>query len=47
MRRALSDVLKLETDLISLKAKTAEKLGAIGQGDAVAAYAVSLILAIQ
>jgi len=43
MKRRLADALRVREDQISLKAKTAEKLGAIGEGNAIAAYAVALL----
>ncbi|MCF8229630.1 MAG: 2-C-methyl-D-erythritol 2,4-cyclodiphosphate synthase [Bacteroidales bacterium] len=43
MRKQLAAVLQLETSQISVKAKTNEKTGLIGEGDAVAAFAVCLI----
>ena len=43
MRKQLSDTLGLEIDRISVKAATAEGLGSIGAGIAIAAQAVALI----
>ena len=43
MREAIAGVLRLDTDRISIKAKTAEGLGAVGKGEAIEAYAVALI----
>ncbi|MBX9666279.1 MAG: 2-C-methyl-D-erythritol 2,4-cyclodiphosphate synthase [Candidatus Obscuribacterales bacterium] len=43
MRKRLASVLQIDEDRVSVKAKTAEKLGSIGDGDAIAAYAVCLI----
>ncbi len=43
MRKRLASVLQIDEDRVGVKAKTAEKLGSIGDGDAIAAYAVCLI----
>lgn len=43
MREALARVLGLSADRIGLKATTSEGLGALGQGDGIAAMAVCLI----
>ena len=43
MRQRLADMLGLDTSMVSVKAKTAEGLGAIGAGDGLAAYAVVLL----
>lgn len=43
MREAIAGVLRLDTDRISIKAKTAEGLGPVGKGEAIEAYAVALI----
>lgn len=40
---AIADALGLAQDCVSVKAKTAEHLGAIGQGSAIAAHAVLLL----
>lgn len=45
MRETLSEVLSIEPDCIGLKAKTAERMGEIGAGNAIAVYAVALIYA--
>lgn len=44
MREQLAAVLKVDIDLVSVKAKTAEGLDAIGRGEAMAAHAVALIV---
>ncbi|RKY42257.1 MAG: 2-C-methyl-D-erythritol 2,4-cyclodiphosphate synthase [Candidatus Makaraimicrobium thalassicum] len=43
MIRVISDVLKVRGDTVNIKGKTAEKLDVIGEGRAVAAYAVVLL----
>ena len=43
MREAIAGVLRLDTDRISIKAKTAEGLGPVGKGEAMEAYAVALV----
>tara|TARA_B100001758_G_C18117470_1_gene456912 strand:+ start:50 stop:529 length:480 start_codon:yes stop_codon:yes gene_type:complete len=43
MQEVLSDCMKINTDLISIKATTNEKLGFIGREEGVAAYATVLI----
>ncbi|MBX9878905.1 MAG: 2-C-methyl-D-erythritol 2,4-cyclodiphosphate synthase [Candidatus Obscuribacterales bacterium] len=43
MRRGLAGVLKIDIDQVSVKATTAERLGPIGQGEAIAVQAVALI----
>lgn len=40
----IKDILRLEEGCISIKGKTHEKLGEIGEGNAVAAYAVVLLV---
>lgn len=43
MRQRLAEVIGVTESQVSVKAKTAEKLGSIGEGNAIAAYAVALI----
>jgi 2-C-methyl-D-erythritol 2,4-cyclodiphosphate synthase len=43
MRAALAEVLGLPVDAVSLKAKTAEGLGAVGEGRAIEAHAIAAI----
>ena len=43
MRSALASALQLEIGAVSLKAKTAEGLGAIGEGRAIEAHAIAAI----
>jgi len=43
MRETIAGVLHLDTDRVSIKAKTAEGLGPVGKGEAIEAYAVALI----
>lgn len=44
MQKALSPILKIDADRISVKATTNEKLGYIGREEGVAAYATVLII---
>lgn len=44
MHQNLADVLKTDIRNISIKAKTAEKLGPVGAGEALEAYAVVLMI---
>lgn len=46
MRDALADVLGLDVDRISVKAKTSEGMGYTGDGTGIAAYAVVLVEAL-
>ena len=43
MRERLSEVLKVEIDCVSVKAKTGERVDAVGEGRAVTAQAIALI----
>ena len=43
MRQNLADALKVDVSRISIKAKTAEKLGPVGAGEALEAYATVLM----
>ncbi len=43
MTRVISNTLKVSANAVNIKGKTAEKLGVIGEGKAVAAYAVALL----
>lgn len=43
MRDALADALGIDADLLSVKAKSNDGLGPVGQGDAVVALAVVLV----
>ena len=43
IKQSLADLLKIDSDCVSVKAKTAEKLGDIGAGRAIAVQAVALI----
>jgi 2-C-methyl-D-erythritol 2,4-cyclodiphosphate synthase len=44
IRRNLTDLLSTDFGSISVKAKTAESLGALGRGEGIAVYAVCLIV---
>lgn len=44
MRQTLADALKIDVSRISIKAKTAEKLGPVGAGEALEAYAAVLMI---
>ena len=43
MRRKLAELLTLDIDAVNVKAKTGEKVGAIGRGEAIGSQAVVLI----
>jgi 2-C-methyl-D-erythritol 2,4-cyclodiphosphate synthase len=43
MRRKLAELLTLDLDAVNVKAKTGEKVGAIGRGEAISCQAVVLI----
>jgi len=43
MRQSLAGVLKVEIDQVSVKATTSERLGPIGEGQAIAVQAVALL----
>jgi len=43
MRERLSEILKMDKEKISIKAKTNEQLDAVGRGEAIAAQAVVMI----
>jgi len=43
MRQRIAEVLGLQLDQINIKAKTAEKMGPVGQGDAMEARAIALL----
>ena len=44
MRAAIADCAGLDRDVVSVKGKTTEKLGAIGRGEGIAAQAVVLLV---
>ena len=44
MIRTLAGVLRMDPSRISVKAKTSEKLGFIGRGEGISAYAIALLL---
>ena len=43
MRRMISDLLELPMDCVSVKARTAEGMGDVGEGRAIAVHAVTLV----
>lgn len=43
MQVCIADVLKVDVDLVSIKATTTEKLGFVGTGEGISAHAVVLI----
>ena len=47
MRARLAEVLQLDADAINVKAKTAEKLGPVGEGKSMEARAVALIVRVS
>lgn len=44
LQQSLATAMQIETDQISVKATTHEKLGPIGAGEAIATYAVALLI---
>ena len=47
MRKRISDALYLDPDVVNVKAKTAEKMGPVGEGRAIEARAVCLLLRVE
>jgi 2-C-methyl-D-erythritol 2,4-cyclodiphosphate synthase len=47
MRARLAGVLQLDADAVNVKAKTAEKLGPVGEGKAMEASAVALLVRVR
>ena len=43
MRKNLSEILKTDIENVSIKAKTNEKMDAIGRGEGIAVHCVSLL----
>jgi 2C-methyl-D-erythritol 2,4-cyclodiphosphate synthase len=43
MRDRIAEVIGIDPDRVSIKAKTAEGLDAVGRGDAIAAHAVAIV----
>lgn len=44
IRARLAAILSLDTDAVNIKAKTGEKLGVIGRGEAISALAIATLL---
>lgn len=44
MRKVIAGICKIETDAVSIKATTAEKMGFVGRGEGISAYATVLLL---
>jgi 2-C-methyl-D-erythritol 2,4-cyclodiphosphate synthase len=44
MRENVADALGLQSDAVNVKAKTAERLGALGRGEGIAAEAIALLV---
>ncbi len=47
MRKVISELLSIEENAVSIKATTSEKMGFVGRGEGVAAYATTLIESIN
>jgi 2-C-methyl-D-erythritol 2,4-cyclodiphosphate synthase len=47
MRARLSEILKIETNLIGIKATTHEKIGSLGRAEGIAAHAVCMLAKIH
>jgi 2-C-methyl-D-erythritol 2,4-cyclodiphosphate synthase len=47
MRNSLSELLQIDIDKISIKAKTNEQLDAVGRGEAIAAQAIVLVQSLK
>jgi len=43
MQKVLADILEASTDDVAIKATTTEKMGFVGEGDGISAYAVVLL----
>jgi 2-C-methyl-D-erythritol 2,4-cyclodiphosphate synthase len=44
MQQKLAEIMDLDSDAISIKATTSEKMGFVGRGEGITAYAVALIV---
>ena len=44
MSKTISEILEISSDNVSIKGKTAEKMGSVGKGEAIEAYAVVLLV---
>ena len=47
MRKVISEILFIEENQVSIKATTSEKMGFVGRGEGIAAYATVLLMAIE
>ena len=47
MRSVISEILFIEENQVSIKATTSEKMGFVGRGEGIAAYATVLLMAIE
>jgi 2-C-methyl-D-erythritol 2,4-cyclodiphosphate synthase len=47
MRKVISEILLIEENQVSIKATTSEKMGFVGRGEGIAAYATVLLMAIE
>jgi 2-C-methyl-D-erythritol 2,4-cyclodiphosphate synthase len=47
MRNVISEILFIEENQVSIKATTSEKMGFVGRGEGIAAYATVLLMAIE
>ena len=47
MRNVISKILFIEENQVSIKATTSEKMGFVGRGEGIAAYATVLLMAIE
>lgn len=47
MKKVISEILLIEENQVSIKATTSEKMGFVGRGEGIAAYATVLLMAIE